>query len=336
MVRMSSSSVRDDYKSLLTCIRSDGTLDIAQALATLDDDGDEGQVEEPSLFPCITPEGRLDIANFLRQQDQISLLELSSLKEAGLIDNGSAPTHSNTDVRVRPFVQRNSRSMLFEVWDGDLRREATPFDSNWWKMYIEHPMLNIPKFHRCFRRRFRMPYDQFIQFVSDSQVNKWFPRWSKHNSKAPIELLILGGFRYLGRGWTFDDLEESTMISAEVHRNYFHSFIAVGANILYPLYVAAPTTMEECETHMHEFRLAGFNGAIGSTDATHIAIERCVYRLQNNHLGPKQHLTARTFNLTVNHRRRILSTTVGYPGRWNDKTVVLFDPFVRGIYEGLF
>ncbi len=69
------------------------------------------------------------------------------------------------------------------------------------------------------------------------------------------------------------------MISAEVHRNYFYSFIAVGANILYPLYVAAPTTMEECKTHMHEFRLAGFNGAIGSTDTTHIAIERCVYRL---------------------------------------------------------
>ena len=112
---MSSSCVSDDYKSLLTCIRSDGTLDIAQALATLDDDGDEGQVEEPSLFPCITPEGRLDIANFLRQQDQISLLELSSLKEAGLIDNGCSPTQSNTEMIARPFVQQNSRSVLYEV-----------------------------------------------------------------------------------------------------------------------------------------------------------------------------------------------------------------------------
>ena len=36
----------------------------------------------------------------------------------------------------------------------------------------------------------------------------------------------------------------------------------------------------------------------------------------------------------MNHRRQILSTTVGYPGRWNDKTVVWFDDFVRGIYEG--
>jgi len=86
---------------------------------------------------------------------------------------------------------------------------------------------------------------------------------------------------------------------------------------------------------LHEYNLAGFPGCIGSTDATHVAIEKCSYRLRNNHLGAKQHLTTRTFNLTVNHRRRILSTTIGMPGRWNDKTVVLFDDFVRGIYGGL-
>ena len=36
----------------------------------------------------------------------------------------------------------------------------------------------------------------------------------------------------------------------------------------------------------------------------------------------------------MNHQHQILSTAVGYPGRWNDKTIDLFDPFVRGIYEG--
>jgi hypothetical protein len=52
-------------------------------------------------------------------------------------------------------------------------------------------------------------------------------------------------------------------------------------------------------------------------------------------LGAKQHLITRSFNLTVNHRRQIFSTTAGYPGRWNNKTIVLFDPFAKGIYEGL-
>jgi hypothetical protein len=125
------------------------------------------------------------------------------------------------------------------------------------------------------------------------------------------------------------------MISSEVHRNYFYELITVCSEILYLLYVVAPTSVDEVETHMHEYQLAGFAGAIESTDATHIALEKCSYHLKDNHLGAKQHLTTRSFNLTVNHHRRILSTTVGYPGRWNNKTIVLFDPFVKEIYEGL-
>jgi len=38
--------------------------------------------------------------------------------------------------------------------------------------------------------------------------------------------------------------------------------------------------------------------------------------------------------MTLNHHCCILSTTQGYPARWNDKTLVLFDDFVRGIYDG--
>jgi len=124
------------------------------------------------------------------------------------------------------------------------------------------------------------------------------------------------------------------MIRLEVHRNYIHEFIRVGSEILHPLYVIAAKSVDEVETHMHEYQLAEFAGAIGSTDATHIALEKCSYRLKK-HLGAKQHLTTRWFNHTINHSHQILSTPVGYPGRWNDKTIVLFDPFVKGIYEGL-
>jgi hypothetical protein len=118
-----------------------------------------------------------------------------------------------------------------------------------------------------------------------------------------------------------------------VYRYYFHQFISVGSEILYPLYVSLPVSEEELRSHTQEFKLAGFSGCIGSTDATHIA-EKCSYHLRNNHLGAKQHITSSTFNLTVNHRRRILSTTSGMPGRWDDKTVVLFDGFVNGIHKG--
>ena len=38
--------------------------------------------------------------------------------------------------------------------------------------------------------------------------------------------------------------------------------------------------------------------------------------------------------LAVNHRRRILSSTTGHPCRWNDKTLINFDTFARGIQNG--
>jgi hypothetical protein len=134
----------------------------------------------------------------------------------------------------------------------------------------------------------------------------------------------------LGRGWMFDDLEEQTLISTEVHHNFFHEFIRIGGTMLYEEYVNPTLALEDCESHGHEFRLAGFNGCIGSSDAARIAVEKCLYRLQNSHLGAKQHLTTQSFNLTTNHRQKILSVTTGMPGR----TVVLFDRFVCGMYEG--
>ena len=40
-----------------------------------------------------------------------------------------------------------------------------------------------------------------------------------------------------------------------------------------------------------------------------------------------------SYNITVNHRRRIIHSTRGGPGRWNDKTMILFDTFVKGIHD---
>jgi hypothetical protein len=325
----------NELPSLLSCVRPDGSINLTAALrrSTMEDRDEEILWGETSLLECFDSSGNFNMSKFLQRQEEVSLFEMTLLYEADIIDN------SNTVVEKKmkkPYQPRNSRSMLYEVWKGNERVAAKPEDSTWYLMYIKYPMLNVPKFHIQFRRRFRLPYDQFIQFVAHAEEKKWFPRWNKWNSTSPLALLVLGAFRYIGRGWTFDDLEESTLISAEVHRNFLHQFLYIGSTILYALYVAAPNSVEELQSHEREFAMAGFTGCIGSTDATHIAIEKCSYRLRNNHLGSKQHLTTRTFNLTVNHRRRILSTTIGMPGRWNDKTVVLFDEFVSGIYEGLY
>jgi hypothetical protein len=73
----------------------------------------------------------------------------------------------------------------------------------------------------------------------------------------------------------FDDLEEATAISLEVHRNFFHQFIHIGSSILYPRFVVVPQAAEEARTQMVEFSKAGCHGCVGSSDVTHIAVEKC-------------------------------------------------------------
>jgi hypothetical protein len=82
----------DDGFSLLHCIRLDGSLDIKRAIGCLYDVGDECHIDKASSFSCLNAEGGLDEANFVKMQEDSSLLELSILMEARLIDSSGTPT----------------------------------------------------------------------------------------------------------------------------------------------------------------------------------------------------------------------------------------------------
>ena len=113
-------------------------------------------------------------------------------------------------------------------------------------------------------------------------------------------------------------------------------FLKFGSEVLYMKYVTSPQALEEFKSCEKEYSMAGFPGCIGSTDASHVVVECCPYRLRQLHLGYKLAHTARTYNITVNHRRRILNTTFGHPARFNDNTLVMFDTLVNDLKQGCF
>ena len=131
-----------------------------------------------------------------------------------------------------------------------------------------------------------------------------------------------------------ENLSENACIGQESMRRFLHTFLKFGSTVLYQRYVLTPSCAEEAFEHMAEYTDAGFPGAVGSTDATHIILERVPNKHRQSHLGFKSTHTARAYNNTVNHRRQILATTAGYPARWNDKTLATFDPFMQGLHEG--
>ena len=145
---------------------------------------------------------------------------------------------------------------------------------------------------------------------------------------------MLCALRWLGRGWTIDDLHENTLINPETIRLFIQQFIIWGSTTLYDKYVKCPVSTDELQDCEQEFDLAGLPGCVGSTDATHIIIERCPYKLRQLHMGYKLPFTARTYNLTVNHWRRILNTTSGHPARFNDKSLICYDHFVQTLKNG--
>ena len=93
-------------------------------------------------------------------------------------------------------------------------------------MYIAEPDVSSEKFHKKFRRPFRMRYNMFRYLMLMVKNEELFARWMSCDAvgcpSSPLSLLLLGALRYLGRGCTFDDLEEATGIHEETHRQFFH------------------------------------------------------------------------------------------------------------------
>ena len=194
-------------------------------------------------------------------------------------------------------------------------------------MFIKYPDWDNPRFLKKFRLKFRIPLDNFEELAASLEDEAVFRRWhcNHHGNadrvrSAPIPLLLLTSLQYMGCALTLDDLEELCWTDGHVIRVFLHVFLKFGRTDLYERYIRTPATTEDAAHHTAEYKLAGFPGAIGSTDAAHIQIERLQARFKNSHMGFKMSHTARIYNVTVNHRRQILSSKPGHPARWNDKT----------------
>ena len=195
------------------------------------------------------------------------------MQQVVLMHNFEEETTSKTDRTNRKKPEREPR----------LRRDPAtgnlvpflPTDTQWYFMYIDSPRVSSRKFQETFRNRFRMSYSSFQTHLRHVSEDKSFHTWAESSPDAvgkpatPLGLLVLGALRYLGRAWTFDDIEESTAISQEVHREFFHVYINWASTTLFKLYVSYPT-LAQAKNYSRDYELAGFPGCIGSGDGTHV------------------------------------------------------------------
>ena len=293
-----------------------------------------------SLFDCIDSENQMiphKYAEFLEKEEELEAIEQEI---RALMVNEKASTAAAKEPAPKKARSRRRHKSLKPFWIDDDGKivHLHPQQTYWYLIYVKFAVQNLacPKFKKKFRRRFRMPYEEYDKLLTRVQSDSLFSRWKGADctgqKASPLELLLLGALRYLGRGLTFDDLEEYTAISEETHRQFFHVFIEWGSTKLFPIYVKMPTTAAEYDSA--EYNTGGLTGAGFSTDATNVIMWRCPQSQKQANMGFKQSHPARTYNLSCNHRRKILYTTTGHPSRWNDKTLAHVDTFLSGVHEG--
>ena len=90
-------------------------------------------------------------------------------------------------------------------------------------------------------------------------------------------------------------------MSRECHRQFFYMFIEYGSTVLCKTHVTLPALNTDPLEFEKLFIMAGFNGYLGSSDATHIGILSCAVWAKINHLGPKLKTPSRSHDTTVTH-----------------------------------
>lgn len=235
-------------------------------------------------------------------------------------------------------MKRRMKKQQLWIRDSDgILRGIQLTNTVWFKLYVDIPILST-HLQKLFRNCFRLCHHSYLELLSEMRGGELFSGWINPDSvgSPPLNMVLLlsGALRYIGRGWTFNDMEEATAISREAIYTFFHKFLLYGSTVLYHKHVTVPATTIYCAKFESVFSSAGFNGYIESSDSTHIGMHSCASWAAHNHLGHKLNIPSRTYNVTVTHWRQILDSTSGHQSTWNNKTIVLLDELVRGVNTG--
>ena len=205
-----------------------------------------------SILDCVDDDGEVQLERLLQlQRSQMEEMEdldewmiaLAEEEDAREREKQRSDARSvNTNRSKRSVKKRNT--LLYRDTDGTVK-PLTWDKSIWYLNYLENPRPADPKWNEKFRKRFRMAHESFIELgiiklrqiirpkyyikmsfgrvvygIGIGNPSPKFDRWKKKDAvgqrAAPTRLMLLGALRYIGRGWTFDDIEEATAIHESV------------------------------------------------------------------------------------------------------------------------
>ena len=212
-------------------------------------------------------------------------------------------------------------------------------NSTFWRLYIapaideDHPIyMDDSPIGKQFRRRFRVPYNMFLEIVKDMK--------NVHNyeDRAGVlphycidwRLLVLGSLRAVASGCAFDLIEEATNVADETHRVFFHERFCEWGRAVKDSHINLPNDLQSLRQVTSVYERLGLPGCTGSVDCVHLLWDMCPAGLHSSCKGKDGHPTL-AFEAVVSHTRRFLSVSRSFWGTVNDKTIARHDPAFKAL-----
>jgi len=200
--------------------------------------------------------------------------------------------------------------------------------------------MESTKSGRNFRRKFRLSAPLFDYIVATVLHRGFFPEYDCHGSgtdgfRRPIPSLqvkMLCVFRLLGSGGDFTCVFDGSKIDEQTVRKFFYRFNLMFARSLYREWVHPPCTEQDVKETLSIYERLGLPGAIGSTDCFHLFWDRCPAQLKVDCKNGRYKRCTLVWSIANDHHRRIYSITDPFHGCASDKTIQLYDGFLRSVH----
>jgi hypothetical protein len=177
-----------------------------------------------------------------------------------------------------------------------------------------------------FHQRFGIPYSVF-EVIHTDWLNHGEYRCARDaigRRRTDSRILLLGCFRVLAKGVTFDAIEELSNVSIACNHSFFKKFVSWFYGFYGKKWIHFPSKVEEVVHVESCYAKLGLPGCIGSIDCVHIGWDMCPAGYQADCTGKEGYATL-AFEVLVSHTRKIMAVTQSFFGTWNDKTIVRYD-----------
>ena len=186
-------------------------------------------------------------------------------------------SHCIAEDDLRRSRKKNNRSRRKRAISASPRETRLDYlSSTWGKLLVKlsaipgGPLISSRE-GKLFRRRFRVPWDVFVDLLQKSKERKLFGENSLlrfdccGSTICPYAIKLLGVLRILGRNWCCDDVAEATGMGETTVRRAFLDFCGNFVDNYYDTYIHRPEG-EKLKRMMDVYARMGLPGCIGSTD----------------------------------------------------------------------